>query len=318
MAFTVRASLAPAVVALAAAPAALAGLSQSSIGTGPGGYAQAVAGPGSFGTVPWGGSDLALAYPSSATVNELAFSGNASASRSASFTNSTISNFASTTFALGWGKLYASNTSPNNASFAQANAGGGWTDRYTITNPAKTGQAGIFVFGIAVDGLLSASGPSGRALLNVTAYVNGNQLDIYGTKGAYHNNGSSTPIATDRQTGWWEVASAPDASLGVNSVVTFAAPFVFGTPFSLGVYAQAQAGQRSTAGSTTPSTALANFGSTLTWAGINSIRQGDGTAITGSTVSADSGTDWTGPIVPAPAGSAVLALAGLAAARRRR
>jgi hypothetical protein len=307
-------------VALAAgaglASSALAGLSQFSTPT-PGVMAQAVAGPSTTGGSSGPGADLSIGYHPGADIQEAAVSGpGAFASRSASHASAipsgSISNAAAAQVGMGWGKFQATNNAPNSSFFAEANAGGGWKDRFLISDASKTGQSGLMVFTVNVSGALAASGFAGRALFAVAAFKDNDQLMI----NALWSPGNSDLLSTDRQYGHWTVASAPDAQKNVLDVVTFAVPFTYGTSFTLGVFGRAAAGMRSSSGVEGSSQASVQFQNTLTWGGVSRVVVG-GNDVTGYTLSAESGTDWSGAIVPAP-GAGVLALGGLVAGLRRR
>jgi hypothetical protein len=89
----------------------------------------------------------------------------------------------------------------------------------------------------------------------------------------------------------------------VDGVATFAVPIVFGTPFKLGVYADAKAGMRSSSGVPGNSTATSTFTNGVTWNGISNVFLGT-TPIATYTISSGTGVDWSGPIgPPSPADS---------------
>ena len=111
--------------------------------------------------------------------------------------------------------------------------------------------------------------------------------------------GNSDLISTDRQYGNWAVATfgvPPTDGKHVNDTVTYAVPFTFGTPFSLGVYVNCRAGQRSSGGFDTPCTSAATL-SQFNWNGITNIYAG-ATPVSGSTVVSGTGINWGQPINP--------------------
>lgn len=293
---------------------ALAGLSQASISA-PGGFVQALAGPSTPGSSPWPGGDLSTMYTAAGSdVQEGSFTGNASVFRSAFYSGGSTINSASGTVGMGFLKMQAQNDAPNGSFFAEANANGGWKDTFTISSPGLTGQAGFMQFTLNVTGGLAGSGFAGAASFSVTAYKDGSQLMI----NPLFSPGNSNLLSTDRQYGNWSGASAPDFSRSISDTVTMAVPFIYGTPFTLGIYANAAAGMRSSSGVPGNSQASVQFQNTLVWGGIsNMFVGGTSTTTTDYTVAAASGVDWRG-VVPSPAAASLLGMGALLASRRRR
>lgn len=293
---------------------ALAGLSQASIAA-PGGFIQTLAAPASSTSNPWAGSDLTIMFTSPSTdLQEATFSGNASVFRASAHASANTSKSASGTVGMGFLKFQAQNNGPNNSNFAAADANGGWKDTFTISSPGLTGQSGFMQFTLNITGSLAASGFAGLASFGVTAYKDNIQL----AANPLANPGNSDLISTDRQYGNWVASSAPDVSKNVNDVITMAVPFTYGTPFTLGIYARAHAGMRSSSGVPGNSQASVQFQNTLVWGGIsNMFVGGTGTTTNDYTVAAASGVDWRG-VVPSPAAASLLGMGALLASRRRR
>jgi hypothetical protein len=72
-----------------------------------------------------------------------------------------------------------------------------------------------------------------------------------------------------------------------------AAPITFGQSFTLGVYAVAIAGQRSSGASESVSTSALDFsGAGVTWSGVVGVQSASG-PVTGYTISSGTGIDWS-------------------------
>jgi hypothetical protein len=274
---------------------ALAGFSFSTAPA-PGGFIQAGATPNTFGGGDWPGSDLTLWFTApGSVVNEESFAGASSATQSAAYSVGSISNNSSGTVGLGYARLNAYNNSPNEG-FAGAVANGGWSETFTISNPALTGQAGFMQFTLHARGSLAASGVAGASNFQVTGYKDGVQL----MANALSNPGNSDLLSTDRQYGNWSIATygnPPTDGKTVDGTVTFAVPFTFGTPFKLGVYARAIGGKRASGSVGGNSTGTSDFSDGLSWGGITNIYLG-ANPIGTYTIVSGSGIDWSGPIGP--------------------
>ncbi len=264
----------------------------------PGGFMQSCAGPSGGGSSPWPGDDIFPMFPdASADKEELAFTGDTSASTSAAFSgpagSGTATNSSSGTSGLGFIAGFAANDAPNNSFFAHAESNGGWSEMFTVSNPALTGQDGFMQFTLNVNGSLSAAGFAGLSGFVVTGYKDNAQL----LKNALFSEGGSDLLGTDRQYGNWGIATYAvneSVSKTVDDTVTFAVPIKFGTPFKLGIYAKAKAGMRSASGVPGNSTCTADFSQGLIWGGIVAVYHGM-TPIDDYTISSGSGVDWDIP-----------------------
>lgn len=276
---------------------ALAGLSQSSL-TSPGGFVQAGADTSTAGSFNWPGDDLATVINGPGSMlNEISFSGIGIVQRQANASALNLNNKVTITGGMGFVLIEAFNNAPNSSAFPIAAGNGGWKDTLTITNPAHNGQAGTLVFTVNTFVFLRATGFAGSAAVRTTAYKDNQQLMI----NSLFNAGDSDVLNTDRQYGNYAIATfgtPNEDSKVVNDDVTFAVPFTFGTPFSLGVYTWGFASMRSSSSVGGNSTGLVE-GARVRWGGIISILAGT-TPVTGtSTVGSAAGKDW-GPATQPP------------------
>lgn len=295
-----------------------AGLTHTAI-TAPGGFVQAGANNVSPGSSLIPGGDLLSFFPAGSDEHEQSFSGNTQATTSASFSNASVTNSSSALAGLGKIKLSASNLAPNNSSFARAAAHGGWNETMTVVDPAKTGQSGFALVDIQVSGTLNAAGFAGLSEFWLTAYKNGQELTIYGGTSPYIDRGNSDLISTDRQRFRWSVATdfvGDVDSKAVDDVVTLAVPVTYGQSFTLGIYAYASAGMRSSSGVPGSSSSSLDFSHSLYWGGISSMMVG-GSPAPGFTVNSASGINWANPI-PEPTSIAAIVLGAVGLIRRPR
>ena len=242
-------------------------------------------------TVPGGSVNQSAAY-----VVNLPEPVNASASGSAT---------------LGQLKLFAHSRATPAAGFAQAEATGGWVDMLTLTplNAADIGKSAQLNFAIQADGTLAGqlgsdfSWNSGAGL-GIKPYVNDGSLPA-GPGAEFFVGGQGQNNFPYNQT--------------VNQQVGFSATITLGTPFELGVFARAIAGNASSGGVYQFNDATVDFSNTLSWAGITALTLGGNAAP--YTLSSASGIDWTQPYtaaVPEPRAWALWAIGLLATAALRR
>lgn len=278
-----------------------AGISQSMVAS-PGGFFQAGADPTTPGSGIWPGGDLSsLISGADSVLNEGMFAGLGTATKSASTSSANHNNSASGSAGMGYVVFDVFNNAPNSSAFSRGGTNGGWKETFTITHPAHNGQAGHLVFTVDASGFLEATGFAGSAAIQVTAYKDNVQL----MANPLFSAGDSDPIGTDRQYGNWSIATYGNPntdSKSVHGTVTFAVPFTFGTPFTLGVYAWGHAGMRSSSGVGGNSTGRVEDGK-VRWGGIVNVLAGSTSVTAGSMVSGATGKDWgpgTQPPDPCP------------------
>lgn len=259
----------------------------------PGGFVQACASPSTPGVTYAPGEDIFPYYVAGQT-NEMSFTGVNAATSAANYSGGNTTNSSSVACGMGYGSYVAANNAPNSSFFADAAANGGWSEIFTVNNPALTGQAGFMQFTLHANGTLQASGFAGAGSFTITGYKDSAQL----MANPLFSPGNSDPIGTDRQYGYWAVASDfSTLNRTVAGAVTFAVPITFGTPFKLGIYAMARAGMRSSSGVQGNSNSTCNFTDGFSWGGIVNIYH-NGAPIAGNTVVSASGVNWNGPVGP--------------------
>ena len=269
-----------------------AGLSQATV-VPPGGFIQAGAYEvtGSCPKTP--GIDLSATCDTPQDFHEQGFSGVASAQQSATFSNATISNSAGGTVGMGLVRMMTINTSPWGANFPAGMANGGWKETFTVSHPSLAGQAGFLVFQIRARGTLDATGFAGATSFRTTGFKDNIELLV----NPLFDRSDSDPNGSGAQSAFWSLASdVSTVNRIVDGTVTMAAPITFGQSFTLGIYAFAQAGQRSQSSFPGSSSATLDFsGNGLEWAGITSVQSG-GAPVTGYTIISGTGIDWSLPL----------------------
>lgn len=154
----------------------------------------------------------------------------------------------------------------------------GWLDLYTISDPLYNGQAGVLNFLLHADGTLDSS-TWGSSSWSISAATNSTTLDFLTQQGC--DSRFVNPCAVP-----------------VNSTYVVSVPFVFGVSFEMLIRSLVTAGMPSVGDSVPPGAAgSVNFLNTIYWAGIQSVTVG-GTPITGFTISAASGLDYTLSLEP--------------------
>jgi hypothetical protein len=183
-------------------------------------------------------------------------------------------------------------------SFAQA----GFVDQVTFDAPGLTGQQGSFTALIHIEGSYRTAGDQGCGGYRVSGF---DAFTLYG-------------IDID------EALQCDDPALhAVDHVAQATFQFIFGTPFKIGLFAFATAGNRSEGGlNHLPGDVVVDFDDTITWQGFQSVMAASG-PVSSYTVTSLSGDDWiNGQVaaVPEPATLTLVAggLIALAIAARRR
>ena len=267
----------------------------------PGGYIQAAAtsADGSAATLP--GEDLSLGLMGDAgdILDGEFFTGIGNASASA-------------------GLLVGNITA--NASGVVVNGQVGFNDSLTVTphDAVFLGAQAFLLVDVIVSGTVQAAGFSGSAEGEVMLYKNG--VGIANNPLFDPGGLADDPSASSYQIASWQASTSfngdTDSLTLANEIATFSVPVVVGETFDVGMYARVDAAWRSTSAVPGSSTGDAAFGSTFTWGGVSGAVLADGTPI-GVTLGSGSGLDFNG-VVPAPGTGALLGLAGIRAARRRR
>jgi len=259
----------------------------------PGGFAQAGVTPLGQGSILIVGSDFETQYSNPGDdFSEGSFAGTGPISRSAAAVTADTNGSSTSEVGLGVMRFVAASTSPNTG-FGNALAHGGFKENFLVSGGTPGAQAWMLV-DISVEGSLSATGASGRALVRLGAFKDDIELRF---NEPFWDNGNSDAISTDRQRAQWALSTfavRDNLSRIVDDMITFSVPITIGVPFDLGIYGLAHAGKRSSGGTPGNSSAGSNFGNTIAWAGARVI-DGSGTIIPGAIITGDSGLDWTGP-----------------------
>jgi hypothetical protein len=217
---------------------------------------------------------------------------NTSVAQTAIYTEApiTVDTFASGQTVMGQTRLYAhSRARQDSGAFPVAEATGGWVDMLTLhpLNPAQIGQSASFSFVIDVGGTLAGQGVNDSfnsgAGFGIQPYLN-DLAFAPGPASSYWVSGQGQMGFRYNQT--------------VDQLVTFTTLVTLGTPFELGVFARASAGNASFGSVTAFSEATVDFMNTVTWAGISALTL-NGNPVPYTLASA-SGIDWTQPYAPVP------------------
>ena len=192
----------------------------------------------------------------------------------------------------------------------------GWDDTITFGAPGLAGQNGIFRATMLLDGILSGSS-SNASLGSVDARWNFN----FGLV-ADRRSVVSQSFGSRYQINFLGTTGDPL----VHQVIELTAPIVFGKSYLMttNLGTTAGSGVRPAGSPGDPdyflpvsSSASANFGSTATWEGIQSVTLANGSPVTGWSVTSTSGFDYSQPFpvltpVPEPR-TVVLLCAGIVA-----
>ncbi|HEX2836995.1 MAG TPA: hypothetical protein VHN77_02585, partial [Phycisphaerales bacterium] len=273
---------------------ALASITQTNAPA-PGGYAQAGAFPSTCGCSSIDvGANIATGFGPVADFDEQSFTGSGTGSASALHSVPDLDLSMQASSGLGFARFNGENTHLNSAFFAAAIADAGWKDVFTVSHPSLNGQIGFMVFRVRARGQFEASGFSGAASLWLKPFRNNLSIPT----NAHYHPGNADIGGAGEQAAFWALSSdSTPVSRNLDGFATFSAPITFGQPFTLGVFARATAGQRSASGFPGSSVSTLNFGSQgVTWDGIASIRDANGTLVAGATIDSGSGIDWNPPI----------------------
>lgn len=280
--------------------------------SGPGGYASACASEWGSGFADNPSRPISVGlYQDGTTCDAQFFSGNTSAS-TPTVLRPVVQGTAKADAGMGWAQLDATMAAPVLVGrFPGTRAGGGWADQLSVNAPAWQGQNGTLLIQLQVSGTLTAEGAGGAVFdliaLRNKGFIGGQTLGF---------DGGSAFVAGNQWLRWsragWELTP-----LTVDEVVTLTVPIVFGQSFELGVWGRALTGTQS---QVSGGTGHADFGQTLSWAGIAGVVAGGQIYTEGFSIASASGIDWTQAVsapVPEP-GTWLLFGLGLAALSTRK
>jgi len=182
-----------------------------------------------------------------------------------------------------------------------------WADQLTISSATLTGPAFARATFSLSGGLSSLSDPLAIGALGnstVAAAIRINGGPVFSTTGQLvSRNGAIVTNEMRRGQALNGVFDTESVS-GLAGDFSFDIPFVFGTPFEmradLTAFTQALA---SVLGD--DASAHSNFDSSGLWGGISGVHLADGTALSGYSLSSDSGFDWNNAFSPVPVADAV-------------
>lgn len=183
-------------------------------------------------------------------------------------------------------------------------------DMVTITSDTQTGT-GFFTWLFRISG--EASVDRSPSLAN--------------TPGAQINTSASTSFELNGQSYSANASISGNntqatASESFDEVIAVDVTFEYGVPFFISgmVQTNINVGWGGTHISTTPVSlgADADFSRSFHWDGMGDVFDESGELVNDWTLTSESGTDWSQPIVPAPSSLAMLAMGGLVASRRYR
>ena len=271
-----------------------AGFTTYGFGGGTGVFSVACAGPADGGLPNGNIPDNRVFFKAGSNCTAAPLTGSASES----FTSGNVS--ASGTVAASVGSLQGfatMSTDTQNSVFFPAGFGDtGWIDTMLLGgNPQLNGQVAIASIMLNVSGTLAASGPNVFARLQL----------------AVSSELANSPALHQP----FYFIQSPQPGLTISDTLVLDLPFIIGTPSEFLIRAMPQA-MTSSATSFGNNTSTADFFTTITWGGIQSVTVA-GTPLADFTATGGTGIDWTQPFgaasaVPAPSVVPLLIL-GLAA-----
>jgi hypothetical protein len=298
------------------------------------------------------GGDVCQVAPTPGTVGATI---NASASASGVNNGMPYSNSGAVTAAPQIIHVQASNTGSPSSQFPGGAANGGWNENFLLTGGA-IGTDAVWIIPIHVTGELHAHGNGARGQFNVEAYKNHGAINGgAGIQGAAYDqylalnpgdcpacppaHHGDTEHSWDYETVFWTVTDRTADPLVHNDItvdldIFFAVPFIWGTTFEMGFYAQAFASETSQGGVMLPvNTTDVLFQHTIYWNGPGYVQNWNGSSLDPAHItdfnidaSGGSGANYNHPFAAPPDGTAPepgtiallgFALAGLGLIRRR-
>lgn len=184
-------------------------------------------------------------------------------------------------------------------------AGVAFSDVITLSSPGRNGTPGSALLGVFVDGTLSTANGGNDSEVSSSAF------------------GWSTVYGSDREI----LVASPDPFLNPAEILAEeflgrVVEFVWGQPFAFSFVLEVSGDATASVsepGRAVVATFVGDFGHTMTWAGIQDLRDANGDPVLDFEVTSASGTDYRDRIVPVPEpGTALPMLAGLAAVARLR
>jgi hypothetical protein len=185
-------------------------------------------------------------------------------------------------------------------------------DTLTIDAPGLTGQSGTVNVKFTLEGDLSMSA-RGDASLSSTPEDYSSTFTYYFQKIGYGNLSQGT------QTEFFDgTVTADNHSFSIapflNTELTIAVPFTYGTPFDVKLTIQAASYAKTQYGGD----GIADAEHTVTWGGFASVLDSGANTVTNYSTSSDSGVNYAAPVPePATAGLLMFGMAGLLSRRRR-
>ena len=231
------------------------------------------------------------------------------------------------------GTIHLSTNSSGSAAtqFSGAQVMAGWNDSVEIAG--ASGQTGVWLFSLLVDGALTSTGPHADSQASVMALQNNNPIEPYGD--ALHQNAfaafqtANGPPGTDvyysfdyELKPWRETQYGVDKSLTLTQAPAyFAVPFTYNVPFTLGIYGFASSGSGSSGAYDGQNSSIVDLADTISWAGTGVVITNGGSGARTTTFSVQSLTssfNYNLSAVPEPMSWTLMALGSAAIGGRLR